>query len=142
MKIDQVQDPRQAGDLIFTPIHNGNAADPLERGDVVEWELAATADVPGRSVVDGTADDPLVAGVVIGAGFDHSDIPAGDYGLMQVGGFCDFITTDGSVDAGEVLVAAAAGVAKGAADGVGRMGVALAADSSTTLTSAILKGLI
>lgn len=146
MQIKFLENPRTAGDLIFTSVENGNASDPLVAGDVVEYELAATALVPGRSVVDGTVDDPLVAGVIIGKTFGGENVPAGDFGLMQVGG-CNVgvITTDGSVAAGNVLLAAASAVAKGSAsDAIGRFGVALAADSSTTLAanSAIIRGLI
>lgn len=143
MQIPTIVNPRETALPVFVPCENGNASDPLVPGDVVEFELAATAVYPGISVVDGTVDDPLVAGVVIGAGLDGTNIAANAFGVMQVGGFADLVTTDGSVDAGEVLLAAASAVAKGSAsDAIGRFGVALAADSSTTLSSAIIRGLV
>lgn len=143
MQFPTIVNPRDTAQPVFKPCHNGNASDPLVPGDVVEYELASTADYPGHSVVDGTVDDPLVAGVVIGAGLGGGNIAAGGFGLLQVSGFCDLITTDGSVAAGNVLLAAASAVAKGSAsDAIGRFGVAFAADSSTTLTSALIRGLL
>jgi hypothetical protein len=126
---------------VFKPCENGNASDPLIRGDVVEYELSAG--YPGISVVDGTVDDPLVAGVVIGQGFDYSNITAGDFGILCVSGFCDRVTTDGSVDAGEILVAAASAVAKGSTTLViGALGVALATDVSTDCAASVIRGLL
>lgn len=143
MQQPKIFDPTATAQPWFQACENGNASDPLVPGDVVEYEAAATAAYAGISVVDGTVDDPLVAGVVIGSGLNGTNITAGAFGLIQVGGFADLITTDGSVDAGEVLLAAASAVAKGSAsDAIGRLGVALAADVSSTLSSAIVRGLI
>lgn len=142
MQIQAIVDPRGTPERVFRTCHNGNASDPLVPGDVVEYELAATADYPGVSVVDGTAADPLTAGVVIGAGLAGGNIAAGAFGLMQVSGFCSLITTDTTIAAGDPLIGAAAVADQGTLgtnDGA-MFGVALAADSSTTLTSAVLKG--
>lgn len=137
-----MEDPRSTALPVFVPCENGNASDPLVAGDIVEFELTATAGYPGISVVDGTVDDPLVAGVVIGLGLNGGNIVAASFGLRQISGFCDLVTTDGGVLAGEVLKAAASAVAKGeSTDAIGRIGVALADDSSTTLSSSVIRGL-
>ena len=143
MQQPTIVDPRATAQPWFRVAENGNASDPLVPGDTAEFELAATAVYPGISVVDGTVDDPLIAGVVIGAGLGGSNIVANAFGLILVGGFGSLCTTDGSVDAGEVLLPAASAVAKGSAsDAIGRFGVALAADSSTTLSSFVVRNLI
>lgn len=133
---------RDQTDGIFVQVHNGNAADPLVRGDVVELELAATADYPGKSVVDASAADPLTHGVIVGKNVgDTSSIPAGEFGVCQVYGFNELVTTDGSIAAGDLMIAGAA-VADQATVGTNgetAFGVALAADSSTTLTSAFIR---
>lgn len=136
-----IEDPRATALPVFVPCENANASDPLVPGDVIEFEASGT--YPGISVVDGTVDDPLVAGVVIGAGLNGSNIVAGAFGLRQVSGFADLVTTDGGVASGEVLIAAASAVAKGeATDAIGRFGISLEADSSTTLSAAVIRGLM
>lgn len=140
-----IADPRATALPVLQACENGNASDPLVAGDVVEYEPNSSAVEPGYSVVDGTADDPLVAGVVIGAGREGGNIVANAFGLIQVSGFvAGTITTDGSVASGQILFPAASAVAKSSAsDAIGRMGIALAADSSTALTgAAILRGLV
>lgn len=128
----------------FRYIHNGNASDPLVPGDVVMYELAATADNPGWSVVDATAASVLVAGVVVGETFEGGNIAAGDFGWIQVSGFCDNITTDDSIAAGDFLIAGSAVADAGTlgTNDYAGFGVALAADNDTThrLSSAIIKG--
>lgn len=138
-----IQDPKGTSLAFFQSCENGNASAALVAGDVVEYEASGTAAYPGNSVVDGTVDDPLVAGVVIGNGLNGGDTAAGAFALVQRGGFCDLVTTDGSVAAADVLIAAASAVAKGeTSDAIGRFGIALEADSSTTLSAAIIRGLI
>lgn len=133
---------RSSTEAIYMQVYNGNAADPLVRGDVVKLELAATAAYPGKSVVDADAASVLVVGVVIGKNVgDFSDIPAGEFGVIQIYGFCPLVTTDGSIAAGDPMIAAAAVADQGTVgtnDGA-FFGVALAADSSTTLTSAFIR---
>lgn len=136
----------EGADVIFKRVHNGNASDPLVAGDVVEYELAATADYPGISVVDGTAADPLTAGVVVGKSLSGlENIVAGEFGYIQVHGLNKGpVTTDGAITAGVLLIGGAAVAAPGTVGTNGEVafGVALAADTSTTLPAgtAILKG--
>lgn len=142
MQIQKIVDPKAAEpERVFRVCHNGNASDPLVPGDVVEYELAATADYPGVSVVDGTAADPLTAGVVIGASLNGGNIAAGKFGLMQVSGYCPLVTTDEGISAGEGLIAAAAVADTGTdgTDGGVWFGVALADDTDTSV-AAVLKG--
>lgn len=135
-------------DAIFKRVHNGNAADPLVPGDVVEYELAATADYPGVSVVDGTAADPLTAGVVVGKSLDGvENIAAGEFGYIQVSGLNKGpITTDTTIAAGDLLIGGAAVADAGlvGTNGEVAFGVALAADTGSSLPagSAVLYGRI
>jgi len=127
----------------YISVINNNGA-VLQRGDVVKWDTAAaTGETLGKSVSDAGAASLLVAGVVRGLGINNTaDIPDGAVGVVQVSGFCDFITTDGSITDGAALIAGAAVAdvgALGTNDGA-FFGVALDADASTTLTAAMLKG--
>jgi hypothetical protein len=127
----------------YISVINNDAA-ALSKGDVVEWDVAgATGETLGKSVRTGQAASLLVAGVVRGLGIDDStDVPVGDIAVVQCSGFCDFITTDGTIAEGDTLKSGA-GVADAgaAADQPGtNFGVALQADVSTTLTAAMLKG--
>jgi hypothetical protein len=123
--------------------NNGSA---LVRGDVVEWDVASdTGETLGKSVSDAGAASLYVAGVVRGLGINNTaDIPDGEVGVLQVMGFCDFITTDGGISEGETLKAGAAVADSGAAaDQPGTVfGVALDADVSTTLAAAYLKNIV
>lgn len=127
----------------FRFIHNGNASAALQRGDVVEYaRVSATPEHVGQTVVDGTAADVLVAGVVVGKSINgKEDIPAGEFGWIQVAGFCDFVTTDGTIVEGDLLISGAAVADAGTLgtnDGAA-FGVALDADAATTLTAAIIR---
>lgn len=82
---------------------NGSAS-ALSRGDCVSM------DGNGDILASATANLHTRVGIV------YSDIAAGEAGLVQTGGYCDYVTTDGSVLATDlVLVAADGGVAQGAA---------------------------
>jgi len=133
-------DEKEAG---FISVINNNAS-ALAKGDVVEWDVAgATGETLGKSVKDAGAASLLVAGVVRGLGQDNSDsVPVGEIAIVQVTGFCDFITTDGTITEGAALIAGAAVADVGAlgTDDGAFFGVALQADVSTTLTAAMLKG--
>ncbi len=123
-------------------LKNGNAADDLVPGDVVEYDVSSGEPV----AVDGTAADPRTAGVVLGlrpiGGGLGGNIVKDAYGYIQVGGFCDYITTDNSIAAGDLLISGAAVADAGTlgTDDGAAFGVALQADSGTTLTAAILFG--
>jgi hypothetical protein len=114
------------------------ASEALAKGDVVKLEtVASTGETLGKSVVKSSAASLLTVGVVAKAAAD------GDPVLVQTYGFCDFITTDGNVTDGAGLQPGASGVAVPYADAASTVhgsffGVALDADSSTTLTSAWL----
>ena len=127
----------------YISVINNNGA-VLARGDVVEWDVAgATGETLGKSVKDAGAASLLVAGVVRGLGINNTtDVPDQDMACVQVSGFCDFITTDGTITEGAAMIAGAAVAdvgALGTNDGA-FFGVALQADASTTLTAAMLKG--
>lgn len=79
-------------------------------GDVVQWsDTDSTAYPAGVSVEDSVADDMRVAGVVVGNGA----AVAGDSVQVQVFGYCDNITTDGSVASTDKVLTAGAAVAVG-----------------------------
>ena len=129
----------------YISVINNNGA-VLQRGDVVEWDVAgATGETLGKSVKDAGAASLLIAGVVRGLGIGNTDdVPDGELACLQVMGFCDFITTDGTIAEGDALKSGAAVADAGAtADQPGtNFGVALQADVSTTLTAAFLKGIV
>lgn len=80
----------------------------LTAGDVVQWSDTASSTYPlGIAVEDSVAGDGRVAGVVV------SDMAQGDYGLIQVYGYCTNITTDGAVASTDVYLTAGAAVAVG-----------------------------
>lgn len=133
-------DEKEAAYSLF---RNQNASADLVKGDVVQYALdSVTNSIPGKSVEDAAAASLRVAGVVRGKGIDNADnVPVNDYAVVQVSGYCDFITTDGTIAAGDAMIAGAAVADQGLLgtnDGA-FFGVALAADVGTTLSSAILK---
>lgn len=130
----------------FRLVYNDNASAALDPGDVVMYSVVSESpSFLGQSVQDATAAALRVAGVVIGLSQEGAgkggSIPAGKWGYIQVSGFCDFVTTDGTIAEGDGMIAAAAVADQGAmgTNDAAFFGVALDADSSTTLTSAILK---
>lgn len=112
---------------VFRKFLAGNA---VAKGDVLQY--SATAD-DGVTVVDAAAST-LVACVAA------EDAASGDYFLGQVKGFCDYITTDEGVTAGQALVpgAAVADSAAMASATVFTFGHALAADVGTVLSAAVI----
>ena len=142
------RDEREAA---YAQVFN-TAGAALARGDVAEWAMASEigtepGDLVGKSVVAGTADSTHVAGVVRGLGIDNSaNIPDNQFGVIQVGGFCDFLTiTSTDVTAGQLLKAAAnadAAAATVGTDGELAFAVALEAQTGLTLTACMLRGLI
>lgn len=133
-------------DKQFFLVENSHGS-ALAAGDVVMWTLDSVAgSLGGKSVAKiTTAARVRVAGVVVGKTLSGgASIADGEYGFIQTRGFCSLITTDGNVAAGDVLMGLDTGVAAPAADGAdtrqfGYFGVALAADASTTLSSAVLR---
>lgn len=121
-------------------------------------DIAAVAIAPGTVVqFDGDEEGSVTADISASADATHNraagiavSTPSTEayYGFIQVRGFCSLITTDGNVAKGDFLVSGADGVAdpyaisdtpftSGANADAGRIfGQALAADSSTSLTSA------
>ena len=111
------------------------AAGAAAKGDVLSWDKAATN--KGYVVTDDVSDggQNAFAGVAIGALTDLY------YGWIQCGGFCNYITTDQGVEAGESLIVDGTdGQADTMAAGEEHyvFGFALAADATATLSAAII----
>lgn len=129
----------------FMLVYNDNASDDLVPGDIVKWDVVSNSpSFPGRSVVDSSAASVLRAGVVVGkvketAG-QGGNIPAGQWGYILRRGHCDFMTTDGGVAEGDLLVSGTAVADTGTlgTNDAACFGVALDADATTTLTNAIV----
>lgn len=139
------RDEREAA---YCQVFNSHSA-ALVKGTVAAWALASEvaasgSDIVGKAVVLAGAASTRVAGVVRGLGIDNaSDIPAQDFGIVQVSGFCDLVTTDGTITAGDLMITDANGAADQATVGTNgelAFGVALDADAATTLSAAMLKG--
>lgn len=98
------------------------------------WECSFTAATQLlRS--DGGTDSTVVAGIALGT------IATTEWGWIQVGGMCDYVITDGNVDASEALYVADNGVAALPATEpthMGVFGVAIDADGSTTVSTKVL----
>lgn len=112
---------------VFRKFKAGNA---VAKGDLLQY--SATAD-DGVTVVDAAAST-FVACVAA------EDAASGDYFLGQVKGFCDYITTDGTVAASGALVPGAAvadSVAIASATAF-TFGFALADDAGTVLSAAVI----
>lgn len=111
------------------------AAGAAAKGDVLTWDVAATN--KGYVVTDDESDggQDAFAGVAIGALTDLY------YGWIQCGGFCNCITTDQGVAAGDALIVDTNdGVADTMAAGEEHFvfGKALAEDATATLSAAII----
>ena len=120
----------------YVQFNDGTAAGgACAKGDVLSWLTASTN--KGYIVTDDESDggQELFAGIAIVAIADLS------YGWVQCGGFCNYITTDGDVVANDMLIVDTVDATADTFTGGEEhyiFGVALAADASTTLTSAIL----
>lgn len=113
----------------------GDACSPFETTPALGHISSTAATVFESS--DGTTSITIAAGIAISA------IPAGEYGWIWCGGYSGShtITTDGNVEKGDPLMIAdgAVVVTTGLPAGAhGFFGFAMAADSTTTLTGAIL----
>jgi len=96
------------GNKIFQICKAENA---MAEGDVVQWSNTDSATYPvGFAVEDSVAGDGRVAGVVTDAGTGA----AGDIAIVQCYGYCNNITTDGSVAASDKWLTAGSAVAVGA----------------------------
>lgn len=112
---------------VFRKFKAGNA---VAKGDLLQF--SSTAD-DGVTVVDAAASTFVCCVAAEAAA-------SGAYFLGQVKGFCDYITTDGTVAATNALVPGAAvadGVAVGSAT-VYTFGQAFADDSGTVLSAAVI----
>lgn len=145
------------GTTYFKPGSNGSAgyvyvlqagADALAAGDVVSvydssgftFGSVSTTDATEPAFSDGTTSRPLVAGIALSA------LTVGTYGWLWFYGYgTHAITTDGNVAAFNGLVTADDGKValpntSAATAHWMQWGLALAADSSTTLSKACLGG--
>jgi len=85
------------------------AENALVAGDVVQWSNTNSAAYPlGIAVEDSVAGDGRVAGVMT------QTVAADGYGLCQIYGYNENITTDGNVAATDLWLTAGAAVAVGA----------------------------
>jgi len=71
---------RDTPENVFVPIYNVQGA-TITTGRAVSYQLGASTDGVNAVIADAAADYPGFIGVA------KSDIPANDYGLVQVGGF-------------------------------------------------------
>lgn len=122
--------------------HAGDGSVTATAGGAAYYIVSGSTTVPSWSVtMDYDSATAVVASVNRVVGFFCSALTNGTYGWIQTAGISDnAVTTDGNVDAGETIVAYAGnGVVTGIAAGsnlTGRpLGVALAADVSTTLAA-------
>lgn len=90
----------------------------LEIGDVVIWDPTAKEGISVNHTT--TPDDPFVAGVMVEA------LAEGEYGKMQVSGFCPTVKIDGgTTDVAANAILATSGVAGYAYTATGTAGTIL-----------------
>ena len=114
------------------------AGEAISRGEIVSVSADETTDT-GYAVI--LADTDVATSLAV-IGVAAEDIADGAWGKIQIAGFCDYMVTDGSVAEGQLLhpcstAGAADSTAITTANSMG-FGIALADDSSTTLTAAYL----
>lgn len=126
----------------YVLVKNGNASAALVPGDVVVAVLNTTT-LEVEALDATTALNNQVMGVVVGlrpVPGGGGSIPAGDYGYVQVSGFCPLVTTDTNITSGALLMALDGAVAGVATEGTHHpFGVALAADSGAVLSAAWIR---
>ena len=110
------------------------AGEAISKGD---WVTYLDASTTGYTIQKLDTDD---TNKISFGGVAAEDIASGSWGRVQIAGFCDYFTTDGNIAAGSPITATATAGACGVGT-VGThdiMGIALAADSSTTCTAGII----